>query len=266
MVSSICITFMVLSLIYSVLVPIVGAIYGKKILGGTLRVFFLGCIFFFISVVVLESFAHSIILSSIPSIRTNTFILAIYGGLMAGLFEETARLCAFKFFCKNKMANDKEGIMYGVGHGTFEAFYLLFSGMISNIIMSVMINRGTTNLLTDTLPAESASAIQTSIDTLISTPFYMYLLGMYERIPAIAVHISLSVLVWFAVKNNKNIYYVLAILLHLLLDAVSVILSAYANTFVVELGITAVSVLIVLIAVNIYKLNLPLSKWRFSKY
>ena len=172
---------------------------------------------------------------------------------MAGIFEETARLLAYKYFCRGRMNNDKDAIMYGIGHGGFEAFFLLFSGMISNIIMSSMINSGTTNLLLESLPAESASAINTSIDALISTKSYMFLLGMYERIPAICLHISLSVIVWFAVKNNKTIYYILAIFFHFIMDAVTVILASYINEILVEVMISVMAILIAYISIRIYK-------------
>lgn len=39
-----------------------------------------------------------------------------------------------------------------------------------------------------------------------------------ERCFAISIHIGLSILVLYAVKNRKYIYYILAILLHALVD------------------------------------------------
>ena len=51
---------------------------------------------------ILESIVHQIVLNGPhgPAIIGNTWLYALYGGLMAGLFEETGRFLSMKFLLK----------------------------------------------------------------------------------------------------------------------------------------------------------------------
>ena len=98
--------------------------------------------------------------------------------------------------------NDYNGLMYGAGHGGIEAVILLSVTMIINVIFSLQTNAG----------VSSAFGGLDSAQALINTPFWMMLVGAVERISAVAIHVSLSVLVWFAAKNNAKVWlYPLAI-------------------------------------------------------
>ena len=81
------------------------------------RCFAIGAVTFIIFALILESIFHRIVLSVVgESLFTKTAFLAIYGGLAAGLFEETGRLVAMKTVMK-KYLTKKNALMYGVGHG-----------------------------------------------------------------------------------------------------------------------------------------------------
>jgi hypothetical protein len=92
--------------------------------------------------------------------------------------------------------------------------------------------------------------VEAAIHALITTPSWYFLIGGVERILAVILQISLSVLVWFAAKKKNRIYYYpLAIVLHLIVDAGAVILSGRnASPLVVEVVVAAFTVLSVLIA------------------
>ena len=51
-------------------------------------------------------------------------LYALYGGLAAGLFEETGRLLAFRFILKPHTARIT-ALSYGIGHGGIEAFWVM---------------------------------------------------------------------------------------------------------------------------------------------
>jgi uncharacterized membrane protein YhfC len=53
---------------------------------------------------------------------SHTWLYAVLGALLAGLFEETGRFIAFKFLLK-KRTDRKTAISYGIGHGGFEAIF-----------------------------------------------------------------------------------------------------------------------------------------------
>lgn len=95
--------------------------------------------------------------------------------------------------------------MYGAGHGGIEAAILLSVTMIINAIFALQYNAGTPSVL------GTASTAQQLIDT----PSWYFLVGAVERIAAVIIHVSLSVLVWFAAKNGKRFWlFPLAIFLH----------------------------------------------------
>ena len=77
------------------------------------------------------------------------------------------------------------------------------------------------------------------------------------RPSAVALHVSLSVLVWFAAKNNKKFWlFPLAILLHLVVDAVAVILSRLGvNVWIIEGAVYVIAAGLVFLAIAVWKKN-----------
>ena len=102
--------------------------YKKK--GGQVSAFFVGCAVFVVFALLLESLVHNLVLKGLPvgeKILGNTLLYALYGGLMAGLFEETGRFLAFKTVLKKRQDNDRNALMYGAGHGGIECILQGFS-------------------------------------------------------------------------------------------------------------------------------------------
>ena len=131
---------MAVSLVIAFGVPIALFIYFRKKKGADILPFFIGCAVMFVFAFVLEAYAHQAVFASEigKKIQNNVFAYALYGGFMAGLFEETGRFLAFKTVLKKKLGNDANALMYGAGHGGFEAIYLLGITSINNIIYSVL--------------------------------------------------------------------------------------------------------------------------------
>ena len=80
---------MVFSLIVSFALPIGLFVYAKKKLGAKAAPFLIGCGVFFVMVLMLEAAIHRIVFQLAGEALTGSVILyAVYGGLMAALFEE----------------------------------------------------------------------------------------------------------------------------------------------------------------------------------
>ena len=89
----------------------------------------------------------------------------------------------------------------------------------------------------------------------------MYLWSGFERVVAIAIHLSLSVLVYAAVRNRSWKGLVLAILLHAGVDACAILTSAWLPIAGVELAALIWAVGLVLLARRAYaSLRLPEQK------
>lgn len=191
--------------------------------------FFVGFAVFALFALLAEGLLNNLIIVQLPvgkKIRANIWLYAAYGGLMAGLFEETGRFAAFKTVLKKRLPNDSNALMYGAGHGGMEAVAVAGLGNVSNLVLSIMINSGSMAQLIEKTPPEMRAALEQTCTALSETQPVLFLLGAAERCIAIVLHISLSVLVWFAAKKKHAFWlYPAAILLHAAVDAAAVLLS-----------------------------------------
>ena len=249
---------MALAALFAFAIPFVLLIYYKR-KGADVLPFFIGCAVFVIFALILEPLVHQLVLKVLPvgeKIMGNTLLYALYGGLAAGVFEETGRFLAFKTVLKKRLGNDRNALMYGAGHGGIEAMFLLGFAYISNIVMSVLINAGQTDVLMATATGETAEQLKTVLDSLTATAPWTYLLAIVERAVAITTHICLSVLVFFAVKKpGKGWLFPLAILLHAVLDGSVAILAAHLPVAAVEGCLVVMTLGLVLIACAVWKKN-----------
>jgi len=223
--SMVCMAF---SFLFAFALPVVLCIWLRKKKKANLPPFFIGCAVMLLFALVLESIAHNLVLGSSigGTIQGNTWLYALYGGLMAGLFEETGRFLAFKTVLKKYQSKDVNALMYGAGHGGFEAAALLGIAMLNNLILSVLINTNATQLVTSTLSGDTLAQVESAFEGLATSPPYVFLVGALERVFAVAIQMALSVLVWFAAKKKGRVWlYPLAILLHLAVDGVTVLLA-----------------------------------------
>ena len=237
-VPALSIVFMAVTCATCFLTPLALFLYLRLVKKADIYPFFAGCAVMLLFAFILESGLHSLVFSS----PAGPAIHALYGGFMAGLFEETGRYLAFSFALKKYRAKNVIALMYGAGHGGFEAIVIAGFTMINNIIWSVMINNGSISSMISSLPGDQLAQAQQSVTLLATLPSYQFLLSGVERLLAIALHIALSVIVWFAVKWDGKIYlYPAAILIHFAVDAAAALLSGMGvNVILIE---TVVAVL-----------------------
>jgi len=256
-VPALSVAFMALAMVFAFAAPIALLIYYKR-KGVDVLPFFVGCAVFIVFALILEALVHTVVLKGPAgaTIQSNTLLYALYGGLMAGLFEETGRFVAFKTVLKKRLGNDRNALMYGAGHGGVEAILLLGFAYISNLVMSLLINAGMADKLTAGLTGDALAQVESTFTTLTATAPWTYLLAVVERAVAVTTHICLSVLVWFAAKKpGKFRLFPLAILLHAALDGITVILAARLPLWGVEGCLVVMAVLLVLVARSAWKKN-----------
>ena len=251
------IVLMAVSCALCFLVPLALFLYLRLVKKADVYPFFAGCAVMLLFAFILESGMHSLVLNSAagPVIRNNIWLYAIYGGFMAGLFEETGRYLAFAFALKRYRAKNVNALMYGAGHGGFEAIAIVGLTMINNITWSVMINNGTISTMLSSLSGDQLTQAQQSVALLAATPSYQFLLGGVERLFAIALHIALSVIVWFAVKWEGKLYlYPAAIMIHFAVDAAAALLSGLGvNVIIIEAVVAVLTAAAVLFARRLWR-------------
>lgn len=221
-VSSGAIGGMVLSMVLSILGPILLLIIWRIKKKCNLMPALAGAVTFIAWALVLESIPKYFLFAGTNAVSeyvlSHAWAYALAGGLLAGIFEECGRFVAFRFFLKNHSTKET-AVTYGIGHGGIECIILLGLGMISNLSMAFAINSGALSVIMENIPTEQLAAYEGIVSTLTTATFGLFLWGIWERIFAVLFHISLSVLVFAGAKNKSRFYlFPTAILLHAGLD------------------------------------------------
>jgi uncharacterized membrane protein YhfC len=228
---------MAVSAIVQIGTPVCLFIYFRKKFDAKVLPLIFGVLGFVVFVLVLESLIHSMVFSHF-SLWEKPAVYIIYGIFMAGIFEETARFISFNIL-RRKYGGIGTGLAYGVGHGGAEAILLAGLAMISNIIISIIINTGNIEIITNMFQGDTLTAINGQINSLAASAPYMFLISGFERLMAICIQLSLSVIVFYSVYRKKFYLYPLAVLLHAIFDILAAALQVgvIKSIFLVE-GIT----------------------------
>ena len=218
--------------LFTVVFPLgLGLVFWRRY-GGRWRFFLLGCVIFPLFALTLEGGVNravggvnrAVLYGPIgDTITGNLWLYALFGGAMAGIFEECGRWAAFRL-TRRWSRGPEDALMYGAGHGGIEAALLAGSMMLNNLLVSVALNRdglAGVEALMGTGPLSDAQIA--TLVPLVTAPAGMYLWSGFERVVAIAIHLSLSVLVYAAVRNRSWKGLVLAILLHAGVDACAIL-------------------------------------------
>ena len=204
-----------------------------------------GALVFIVFALGLEPVVHQIVLKGPkgPEILDNIWLYALYGGSMAALFEETGRFAAMKWVLGKAPSKVKTGVAYGFGHGGIEMLLLFGIGLISNIVMSLMINAGKSDLLLATAQPDALAEAQAQLDALKDITASSIGFGLLERLSAFLLQVSMSVMMWIGIRRGgKWLWLVPAMyLLHFLVDACCAVLVKNASIAATELIVLALS-------------------------
>ncbi len=216
----VCIGLMIAA---GIILPLGTAIWWVKTKHEKFTTVLVGAATWFVFAIVLESIPKAFLFNQASPIGKavlgNVFLFTVFGALLAGIFEETGRLVAFKTVLKNR-TNKETGISHGIGHGGFEAMYLLLSVGIQYLVFAFMINNGTFGVMTNqgALASMDASTIEAIPGALAAFTLGNSLMSIIERIFAMILHVGLSILVFSAAKKSRISLYFLAIVIHALFD------------------------------------------------
>ncbi len=224
-------------------VPVCLSVYLLRKHRTELSAILIGAGTFILFALVLESILHQLVLKGPygASILDHPLRYAIYGGLAAGVFEESGRFLSMKFLMKKEPSQALPGVAYGIGHGGAEMLLVFGITMIGNLVISALINSGQTALLFSQVPEESAGQLQAQLDQLQTMGAGTALLGLWERLSALVIHLGLSMMVWVAVRKGGKYLWLFpaAIALHALVDASAVLLQKSVGMVPLELILTS---------------------------
>ncbi len=163
------------------------------------------------------------------SVTANLLLLSIFLGLSAGVFEEVTRWAIYRFGIEDARTWGK-GLMYGAGWGDIEAILLGAIGLLNFSILLGM-RQG---FFQGMIPAGQADLVMLQIEMMFGLPWYMALLGAMERVFAICLHLSLSVMVLQLFLRQNRLWLLAAILWHATVNATAVFTIRYATPLIGE--------------------------------
>lgn len=248
---------MALCAVFGIVAPILLAWWLVKKYNVSIKTILVGAGVFVFFALILETIMHQIVLKGPhgAAIMGNIWYYALYGGLAAGIFEETGRFIAMKWLLKKEPGTAVPALGYGAGHGGIEMILIFGVSMLSNIAIAAMINSGQAETLLASAPAAALDQMQAQFQQLQDATAGTYLIGIWERVSAIVLQLSLSVLVWAAVRKGGKFLWLFpaAILIHFLVDAGAVVLSKSSTMVVTEIVLMAEAIAVAAIAFMIAK-------------
>lgn len=160
-------------------------------------------------------------------------------GLTAGICEEIARAVGYWLLARRGHGKTAgEGLMAGLGHGGIEA--MAFGAVLTAATVTSLLALQGQDLDTLGIPAAQLETVRQQVEMFLTTPLAA-VLPAWERLGAIGLHVTLSVMVWLAFDRRNWGYVGLAVLLHALVDSALVALHHFLqNPWLLEVIFTLV--------------------------
>ncbi|HZJ88756.1 MAG TPA: YhfC family glutamic-type intramembrane protease, partial [Sphaerochaeta sp.] len=167
---------------------------------------------------------HQVVLTQ-TAIAHSLVPFAIYAAAMAAIFEEGGRYLAFRTILKNRTPRKEEALMAGAGHGGMEVLLIFTVGMVVNLYYALVLYRGGGASLLGTMGGEVPSLAETIFSALTYTAPLAFLVGLFERMVAMVLHLSFALFVWLSVQQKRKMYLGISLGIHFVVDFVAVLLS-----------------------------------------
>jgi len=224
----------------------------------TWRLIIIGALMFILSQVVrlpllggLTALFQSGALPGPPSELSLAFNVIVLS-LTAGVFEESARYVGYRWLVQDARAW-KQGIVYGAGHGGIEA--IIFGALAAVTVIS-MVSLQNVDVTTLPIPPEQQALTARQLADFWSAPWYLTLLGWVERVFALCVHVSLSVMVLQVFRRQQWRWLFLAMGWHTLVNAGAVTVLQSYGPVAAEAALAVVALLSVIIIFN-FRADMP---------
>lgn len=214
--------------ICGIILPVILVAVWKKKTRQPMKPVLIGALTFFVFAIILESFPKLVLLQSNNSIGkvivSNVYLYSMVGALLAGIFEETGRLVAYKVLLR-KYKERMAALTYGIGHGGFEAMYILAGIGISYFAYGMMINAGQFDQIVAQVASaapEQSEAVNAIPDAIAQITYPYVIASVIERVSAVMIHVACSIVMFKAAHEKGKLWlYPVAILIHASIDLIA---------------------------------------------
>lgn len=233
--SSESVTGMVIVALICTTVPFIFLGYYKSKKKVKISSFFIGMAVYFLFALIGEGLFNIIIfrgfsLSGFLNRVDHPVYYALYGAIVAGVFEETGKYVGLKKWM-NSCPGKENAFLFGVGHGSFEAVAYGSSLFMGNIIIAVMVNSFGIDGYFEKLgiTGETAAQQREIIHQLMAISPAENAAAGIERILALVFQASLTIFVFLSLNHEKLKYlFPIAVVLHII---------GYLPTYLTQVGV-----------------------------
>ena len=219
--------FMLLTAVLGIALPLITAIIWCKKKHEPFTTVLIGAATFLLFAIVIEKPLQALVISLDSPVsqfvNARPVLWGIIVGLFPGVFEETGRFVAFKTVLRKRKQRET-GLSHGIGHGGFEALFILGITYIEYFVFAIMLNQGSfvelmIEPVKDTLTPEVVKQITGIVEQITTFSAATMGVALVDRLIAVLYHIGASIMVFYAVKDKKKWWlYPLSILIHTLID------------------------------------------------
>ena len=219
--------FMLLTAVLGIALPLIAAIIWCKKKQEPFTTVLIGAATFLLFAIVIEKPLQALVISLDSPVsqfvNARPVLWGIIVGLFPGVFEETGRFVAFKTVLRKRKQRET-GLSHGIGHGGFEALFILGVTYIEYFVFAIMLNQGSfVELMIEPVKDTLTPAVVKQITGIVEqiTTFSAATMGiaLADRLIAVLYHIGASIMVFYAVKDKKKWWlYPLSILIHTVID------------------------------------------------
>lgn len=226
-VSTSSLLFMLLTAVLGIALPLITAIIWCKKKHEPFTTVLIGAATFLLFAIVIEKPLQALVISLDSPVsqfvNARPVLWGIIVGLFPGVFEETGRFVAFKTVLRKRKQRET-GLSHGIGHGGFEALFILGITYIEYFVFALMLNQGSfvelmIEPVKDTLTPEVVKQITGIVEQITTFSAATMGVALVDRLIAVLYHIGASIMVFYAVKDKKKWWlYPLSILIHTVID------------------------------------------------
>ena len=234
----------VVAIAFDVLMPVAVVLWARRRLGVAWKVIGIGALAFALSQLFTRLPATQVIQYLLrDELKASTLLMNVWIvvlSITAGLFEETARLIAFKHPLKEHRTW-KDALGFGVGHGGFESAVLV--GGLAAIGLVNVVALSKLDLSTLPLNPEQLEQVRAAKAQIAALRWWEPLPGAYERVCAMFIHVSMTVVVLQCFLRQQRRWFWLAVGFHTLANLLTVVTAQRAGPIAGEAVATVFALL-----------------------
>jgi uncharacterized membrane protein YhfC len=234
----------VVAIAFDVLMPVAVVLWARRKLGVAWKVIGIGALAFALSQLFTRLPATQVIQYLLrDELKASTLLMNVWLvvlSITAGLFEETARLIAFRHPLEEHRTW-KNALGFGIGHGGFESAVLIAAlaaiGLVNAVVLSKL------DLSTLPLNPEQLEQARAAKAQIAAYRWWEPLLGGYERVCAMFIQVSMTVLVLQRFLRQQRRWFWFAVGFHTLTNLLMVMAAQKAGVLAAEAVTTVFALL-----------------------